>query len=325
MVQQRKLGICGQPAVAEQSLRATQRLTTLMQRTLKPMMLGRMLARLLSRWKGGALDPVSHYGARYQGSFDPNDSKISGVVADAREVNRYPPASIDAFRDGELIASTRQFERVNNGWRFVLDLTHPVTPDDILRDRISVFALDRHGTRSTLEMSGAVQLEYLRAAGGTSTTRELTIDFSRDGNSRDYVREGWGGAEREVTWAVGTDSTIAVTFDKPGSRYGLEILLYYAFVVRDKIPSQTLAISISDMLIGKFYPVSRQQLLECDIPPELTQSGEAIIRFHHPDAARPIDFGVGSDFRMLAVAFRRMRLKRYTEDPDTISGAISSA
>ena len=67
------------------------------------------------------------------------------------------------------------------------------------------------------------------------------------------MREGWAAAEREVTWAVGTDSTIAVTFDKPGSRYGLERtpttpLLFY------KISSQTLAISISDMLIGKFYP-----------------------------------------------------------------------
>ena len=249
------------------------------------------------------------------------DCKISGIVADDLRHPRYPPASIDVFRDGRLLASTRQFERINDAWRFALDIADPVTRDDILGDRISVFALDRHGTRSALDISGAVQLEYLRAAGGMSTTRELTIDFSRDGNSRDYVREGWAGAEREVTWAVGTDSTIAVNFDKPGSRYGLEILLYYAFVVRDRISSQTLAISISDMLIGKFYPIGRQELLECDIPPELTQSGEAIIHFHHPDAARPIDFGISGDTRRLAVAFRRMRLKRYADNPDAPEGS----
>jgi hypothetical protein len=282
---------------------------------------GNIFAWLVSWWKGGAVDPVSHYGAPYRGSFGPNDNEISGVVAEAREVNRYPPASIEAFRDGELIASTRQFERVGDGWRFALGLANPVTPDDILRDRISVFAVDRHGSRNTLKMSGAVQLEYLRAAGGVSTTRELTIDFSRDGNSRGYVREGWSGVERDLTWAIGTESTIVVTFDKPGSRYGLELLLQ-AFVVYDKIASQTLAISISDMVIGKFYPTGREQLLECDIPPELTQSGEAIIHLHHPNAARPIDFGKSGDTRMLALAFRRMRLKRYAGDPDISQGVI---
>jgi hypothetical protein len=288
----------------------------------KPMR--KVFARLVSKWRGGALDPAYHYGIGYHGSFDPIDCKISGIVSDDLRHPRYPPASIDVFRDGRLLASTRQFERINDAWRFVLDIADPVTPDDILGDRISVFALDRHGTRSALEISGAVQLEYLRAADRTITTRELTIDFSRDGNSRDYVREGWSSVERDLTWAVGTESTIAVTFDKPGSRYGLELLLQ-AFVVHDKIASQTLAISISDMLIGKFYPIGRQQLLECDIPPELTQSGEAMIHLHHPNAARPIDFGKSGDTRMLALAFRRMRLKRYADNSDGHVGTILPA
>jgi hypothetical protein len=280
-----------------------------------------MFARLVSWLHGGALDPMSHYGACYHGSFDPSERKVSGVVAGPL-LNRYPPASIDAFRNGELIASTRQFERVNNGWRFALDLADPVTPDDVLRDRIRVFALDRHGTRSTLQMSGVVQLEYLRAAGSTSNMPELTIDFSRGGNSRNYVREGWSDAEPALTWAIGTESTIAVTFDKPGARYSLEMLLQ-AFTVPNKIPSQTLAISISDMLIGKFFPIGRYQLLECGVPPEVTQSGAAIIRFHHPDAVRPVDFGIGAEARMLAIAFRQIRLKRYPDDLDKPAGAIS--
>jgi hypothetical protein len=283
-----------------------------------------MLSRLLAWWKRSGTDRVSRYGAPYVGNFEPHDSGIVGDVADPSGYNRFPPTAIIVLKNGDPIGSTTQIERRSNGWRFAFELDEPIIPEDILRDRISVFAVDNLGARSALTMLGAVQLEYLRSSDGAVAKRELSIDFSRGGNSQEYVRDGWAGPEPEHTWAIGTESTIVVTFANPGSRYGLEIL-QWPFVVPDKLPRQTLAISVAGVQIGMFHPTGGLQLLDFDIPPDLTRAGEVIIRLDHPDAARPWDLGVSQETRMLAIAVRRMRLKRYTDGADELRAPLSPA
>ncbi len=272
-----------------------------------------MLTRLLRWWGSGAADLVGRYGTKYIGNFEPKGRGIVGYVADLQGINRYPPVSITVFRDGNLVGSTVPIERNPNGWRFAVELADAISPNDILRDRIAVIAVDNLGAQSALKMLGAVQLEYLRESEGAAFERELTIDFSREGNSQEYVREGWSGAEPDHTWTEGTESTIAVTFASPGSRYGLEVLAW-PFIVPDKLLSQTLEVWVSNLLIGRFHANAGHQLFECVIPPELTQARGAIIRFKHSDAARPSDFSLNQDNRMIALAFRRLRLNRYLDN-----------
>ena len=273
-----------------------------------------MLSRLRAWFNSGAADPAARYGCEYVGNFEVEGTSVTGIVGDSRGHARLPPSSLIVRRDGIEVGSTTEFERHGDGWRFALNITEPVTPHDILRDRLSVVALDRLGQESVLVMLGSVQLEFLRAVHGPGTEQELLITFTQDGNSRGYVQDGWSDPERNHTWTDGTHSTIRLPFACPGGRYRLELLLW-PFVVRDKLESQTLSVSISGMLIGKFYPSRGQQLLEMEIPSELTQCTEAILRFDHPEAARPRDLGSAPDGRMLALAFRRLRLRRYLDTP----------
>jgi hypothetical protein len=273
-----------------------------------------MLSRLRSWFSSGAADPTSRYGCEYIGNFEADGTSVTGVVEDRVGHVRVPPISLIVRRDGVEVGSTSEFEWYGSGWRFAVQIAGPVTSQDILRDRLKIVAVDRVGGESALTMLGAAQMEFLRAAHGPTTEQDLLITFTQDGNSLSYVQDGWSGPERNHTWTEGTHSTIRLPFAYPGARYRLELFLW-PFVVRDKLEGQTLSVSISGMLIGKFYPSQGQQLLEMEIPEELTQSAEAIIRFDHPDAARPSELGDGNDGRMLALAFRRLRLRRYLDTP----------
>jgi hypothetical protein len=54
-----------------------------------------------------------------------------------------------------------------------------------------------------------------------------------------------------------------------------------------------------------------QKLLECDISGELTVSGQAILRLDFLDAVRPCDVTGENEKRMVALAIRRLTLKRH--------------
>jgi hypothetical protein len=270
-----------------------------------------LLSRLRSAMRSGAADPVAFYGANFGGTYEPCPSGITGGVVPLGGSKRYPPARIVIVRSGEVVAETDQFVVQPNGWRFKLDLQLPITAEEILGEKIGVFAVDRRAARSKLTIDGAVQLGYIRQTFNPSET-ELDVDFSRGGNSKEYLLEGWSGQESEHIWTEGKESTIAITFAMPGQRYQVA-LLGWPFVVPDKLPCQALTISLSDTVIGTFFLGPRQHLIECDIPPNLTKAGCGTLRLGFPDAARPCDLVGGGETRMLALACKRLKLLRFRE------------
>jgi len=137
---------------------------------------------------------------------------------------------------------------------------------------------------------------------------ELAINFSIGGNCKPYLRDGWSSPEPGQTYTEGTVSTIALTFDHPGRRYNLEIWLN-PLIVAEKVPRQTLRIAVSDMLLNSTdFTTAGWQKICCEIPPDVTTQGKAIVSFFHPDAARPCDVSSTLDFRALALAFRQLIL-----------------
>jgi hypothetical protein len=280
------------------------------------------LARLFSVLKGGLSKAPANFGITFIGSFEPDGQRIAGNVVDVTQasvriddwlVNR--PTLVIAELGGVSIGSGSKFERQGNGSRFEFDVNQLITPQDVLQDRLRVFALDHKHSRSELRIDGAVQLSYVKQAYGRPSESELLIDFSERGNSRTYLRDGWHGQEPDHVWTDGKHSTIALPFGKPGSDYGLEILAW-PFVEHERLAFQGVELSISQTPIGRFYLSSGQKLLECDIPADLTLEGEAVLQLDHPNAAKPSHFASSEDGRILALAYRRIRLKRYLEDPN---------
>jgi hypothetical protein len=288
----------------------------------------RKLARLFSALKGGLSKAPASFGVTYIGHFEPDGRRIAGNVVDVTQaservadwlVNR--PTLLVAQLNGVQIGSGSSFERQGTGWRFEFDVNQTITAEDVLQDRLKVFALDHNQSRSEIRIDGAVQLSYVKQAHGRPSELELLIDFSQRGNSRTYLRDGWHGQEPDHVWTDGTHSTILLPFSKPGSDYGLEILAW-PFVEHEKIAFQSVELSISQAPIGRFYLSPGQKLLECDITADLTLEGEALLQLHHPNAAKPSHFASSEDGRVLALAYRRIRLKRYLGDS---SGSASDS
>ena len=191
-----------------------------------------------------------------------------GVVKHQSDVSWREPKSVVLLRYQQEVASTCSFEAAGHSWRLTIDADREFAADDILKERLEVFAVDRLGGRSRLRMEGAMQLGYIREVFGAPSALELSIDFSRKGNGRDYVRDGWYGPEEEHTWTRGTYSTIELPFRVPGSKYELEILAW-PFVVPGKIGSQSLVISIAGCGITRSFVKPEGNYLRYEIPPDL--------------------------------------------------------
>lgn len=261
------------------------------------------------------------YGAAFIGYYKPAGSRISGVVWDPAldshvgVAQSLPPVSAMVVSEGEVVGSTTKFESHGTNWHFDIDLESEPVARDFLRDHIRILVLPTsEGEPIALRMDGASQLRYVKERYSPRSEAECVIDFSLNGNSRQYILDGWSGPEAHFTWTEGARSTIAIDFKMPGSRYGLEVRTW-PFVVQGKVADQVLEISISDFLIGSFRVASGVSRLECEIPGELTRNGRVTIELYHPGAARPCDLTSSGDGRSLAFAVEEIALKRWLEAP----------
>jgi hypothetical protein len=269
-----------------------------------------MLSRFGTSLKLGALDPANHWGSNYRGLYEPAGSKVSGYVTDKSQDKRFPPASILVTLNGSPHGSTNRFERSGEGWRFAFEVSAPLSASDVVHDRIKVYAVDHRGARSELLIEGAIQLSCVRELLAPPSETELVIDFAIGGNSGDYVGSGWSNPEPAHTWNNGKQATLALSFRSPGARYRIETLAW-PYVVANTLPQQTFQVSIGDTLIHTFVVGFGQKLLECDIPGEMTESGHATLRLDFLDAVRPCDVTGENEKRTIAIAFRRLTLKRH--------------
>ncbi len=137
----------------------------------------------------------------------------------------------------------------------------------------------------------------------------LTIDFGTLGNSREYLGNGWALAEPDFTWAIGMESEIRVR-ELPRAGDLLLTLDVVPFVRPPELPSQRLIVSVNGLVLGSSV-LRRPTLLGYRIPADaLSASGGLAIVLQHPDAARPAEFEVSSDRRMLTFAVSQARIYR---------------
>jgi hypothetical protein len=139
------------------------------------MSMGRLsdaISRVRFALQNGWADPVVRYGSVFEGYYEVQGSRVEGVIYDASRASKRPPISVILLRSGEPIGSTKSFEPLGDRWRFEIDVGIDFLPDDVLKERLRVIALDRLGGESVMKISGATQLNFIRNAPGSTPGKD---------------------------------------------------------------------------------------------------------------------------------------------------------
>lgn len=244
---------------------------------------------------------------RLDGWFDFSVGRITGWAANVLEPHD-SDLTIHVIHGRSVIAAARVHERAAGvGWRFDIDIGSKVSSEDVLHERVRVLVSDAAGDTKVLRLEGATQLALIHELlpGGAPTL--LDIDFREGGNSADFVLAGWSGQEQTHRWTIGAESRLILPPSLVLSDIMLEISLW-PFIVADVLTSQRLQIIAADIVVGDFS-VAHQAFLRCRrLRPAEPPGSEYLIRLIHPDAASPASLNVSDDTRLLAHAFKRIRI-----------------
>ena len=240
------------------------------------------------------------------GWFDFNRDHIVGWTEDTIDPKN-DNLTIFVTRGGNVLASAPVKEKAAVGWHFRIDTGSDILPEDLLYERVIVFVRDAHGGTQQLRLEGSTQIGLIRELLPGSPTAFFEVDFRDGGNSADHVLDGWSGQEPIHRWTDGDQSTLSVPSPPTAGDYELELHLW-PFIVTNRIPEQRLQIIVGRDEVGCFS-VTQQSYFRCRIPTVFDGNPvQLIIRFLHPDAARPADFGASGDGRRLALAFKKVRI-----------------
>jgi hypothetical protein len=266
----------------------------------------RKIERGLSRY-GQSVEHACHLA----GWYDISGDRITGWVEDVLDPSNRA-LSIIVARDSIILAYGTVAEKAwPVGWRFDTDALSGVTPHDLLFDRVRVLVHDTYGNFQTLRLEGATQLALIEEAIIDPTPPLLEIDFGANGNSAAFIGDGWSGQEMSHRWTDGARSALVLPPLFESKNWEIQLRLWPHTEV-GRLDDQRLTVLVNETQVSTFS-VACQSFLRCrvrasDYPHRLPVS----ITFLHPDAASPFSLGVSNDTRMLAFAFKKVRLMPLT-------------
>jgi hypothetical protein len=136
------------------------------------------------------------------------------------------------------------------------------------------------------------------------------IDFSEQGNSAHFRRDGWSGQEPDRVWGVGPRSVLVVPIQSSGRPIVLEAELAPA-APSPAITGQLVRVDANGIALGAVRIGSRT-MIRHEIDPALSRDGMLEIEFGFPGFSRAGSFGVSKDDRPLSCWFSFVRI--YTKD-----------
>lgn len=149
----------------------------------------------------------------------------------------------------------------------------------------------------------------------------LAIDFGIAGNAAAFLGSGWSADEPGFVWATGSQSVLIL--DAPAERCDLAIrLTLRPHVNPPHVPPQSLTVQVNDQTVETFT-LTGESIVEFQVPADLiARSGRILIRFLHPNAARPVtESGTETtDARLLAIAFRHCHVYQEPGRPRAVGG-----
>jgi hypothetical protein len=138
----------------------------------------------------------------------------------------------------------------------------------------------------------------------------FVIDFSEQGNSAHFRRDGWSGQEPDRVWGIGPRSVLLVPIQSSGRPIVLEAELAPA-EPSPAITGQLVRIGVNGTAVGAVRIGSRT-MIRHEIDPALLRGGMLEIEFGFPGFSRAGSFGISKDDRALSCWFSFVRI--YTKD-----------
>jgi acyl carrier protein len=134
------------------------------------------------------------------------------------------------------------------------------------------------------------------------------IEFGRQGNGFEYLLGGWSHNDSTRTWTIGHESQVLLPRPR---RRGTYVLTATGLpFVAAAVPFQRLIVQVNDTEVGRFL-LNAPFKIECVLPWSLlADAAEILVRFRHPDAARPCDATSSRDRRWVAISFTDLTLSR---------------
>ncbi len=135
---------------------------------------------------------------------------------------------------------------------------------------------------------------------------EFILSFAA-ASSVSYQGIGWSYPEADLTWTLGSESTIIMPRPSPAGDYQLEMRVW-PFLPTGRW-FMRLGLIVNGQIAGRFV-VREAGVLECWLPWSLISEPAAmILTLEHPDATRPCDVDPSiADDRKLSLAFEAMRI-----------------
>ena len=139
----------------------------------------------------------------------------------------------------------------------------------------------------------------------------IIIDFSEQGNSASFRREGWSGQEADRVWSVGPRSRLRVPLQSSGRPMMLEAEMGPG-QASPTPTGQIVRVRVNGELIGGTR-LNVRSMIRCEIAPALCrEDGILDVDFEFPGFYRPDMMRISKDDRPLAAWFSFVRV--YTTD-----------
>ncbi len=150
--------------------------------------------------------------------------------------------------------------------------------------------------------------------------QEIAIDFSREGNGRAFVGEGWSAQEAGHIWSVGPRSNLAIPRLDPRCRHQL-IFDMAPYVAPGGAPTARVGLFAGERHLGEFELAGVRQSVEVFVPAgSIPSSGRLLLRLEHPDFSRPAEQG-HRDGRPLGICMFKLAIRQSGGDATPEEGA----
>lgn len=135
------------------------------------------------------------------------------------------------------------------------------------------------------------------------------LTFGADGTSNSYVESGLNTLHVDYAWTDGNETVFKFPLANV-PKHDLELELEY-YTVYLEINDQYVGVYVDDVLLfGELMTSAKQRTLHIEIPKELAQDGELVLRLHMPDAKCPAEvLGPGNDPHTLGLALTGLTIK----------------
>lgn len=136
------------------------------------------------------------------------------------------------------------------------------------------------------------------------------IDFSRNGNSQEFIRSNWSNQEQNFRWSIEENSTICIPPVLSADRHML-IIDCFPFAAKNmQLKSDyDLRIKINGTIVGQENFRRDRSVYAFLVDRKVFHSDQNnVIEFLHPNTGRPSEYGMNDDSRMLSICWRYIYL-----------------